>query len=973
MTFRVGNPFDMGTPASSPNLPAMVRGQQGRPTSHAAVVRRRAQLWNTTVVAVFSAAIACGGQSGQGSGGRAGQGSGGAPIGGHTGGASGGAGGGGGGSSGGAGVGGTANGGVGGRSVGGSGGGATAGAGGSATGGIGAAGGSGGTATGGVGGIPSGGAGGSTTGGSGSSGAGGTGGNTTGGSPGAGGALVQAYDGARGKSFNEGWKFYRGDASGAERPTFSDSAWTSVTVPHDWSVALGFSQSASGPSGFMEGGVGWYRKTFPLDVSYAGKRILIEFDGVYMNSQVWINGTSLGTWPYGYTTLQYDLTPYVKTDGSNNVVAVRVDNKQPNSRWYTGSGIYRNVWLTVLNPVHIAFGGAFITTPMVSATSATVSVATEIENQSTSSASVKVVTTISDPSGTQVATNTSSATNVAASGKGTATQSLTVSNPMLWSVDSPNLYQAKVELQVGDQTVDTYLVPIGLRSPKFDPSSGFSLNDKSMKIWGVCNHHDLGALGTAVNVRAIERQLQILKAMGTNGIRTSHNPPAPELLALADRMGFLIMDEAFDVWEQGKDPAYDYHLYFGDWAQRDLQAMVRRDRNHPSVIMWSIGNEIAGATAATGTKLRDWVKALDTTRPVTWGANHMKSDSGQRAVAAVLDLQGYNYFVGDANTDNGNLVIDSDHKSNPTWKIFGSEELSNVKSRGIYYTQNTDLHWTGCQSSTKQCTSYDVGWGDGFNTEEMYLINMKRSFFFGQFDWTGFDYGGEETPYNGQWPAKSSYFGIIDTAGFPKDIYYFYQSKLTTTPMVHILPHWNWSAGTTVWVWVYSNCDSVELFLNDKSQGVKSISSSTTTRLEWNVAWASGTLRAEGRRGGTVVATEEVKTAGNAAQIKLTADRTELRADGRDLVFVTADIQDASGVFVPAATNSVTFAISGPGKIAGVDNGNPIDTTGYTSAKRNAFSGKVLAIVQSTGQAGQITVTAASSGLTQGTVSATAK
>jgi beta-galactosidase len=802
--------------------------------------------------------------------------------------------------------------------------------------------------------------------------AGGATGTADGGTGGASGAFIQGYDGARGRSFNDGWRFYLGDATGAQQASFNDSSWTSVTVPHDWSPALGFSQSASGQSGFMAGGVGWYRKTFTLDSTYAGKSILIEFDGVYMNSQVWINGTSLGTWPYGYTTFQYDLTPYVKTDGSTNVMAVRVDNKQPNSRWYTGSGIYRNVWLTALSPVHVAFNGGFVTTPTVSAASATVSVVTEIENHSTGAASIKVKASILDPDGTVAASDTSAGSDVAANGKTTATQKLTVPNPKLWSIESPILYRAKIELLVGDQTVDTYVTPIGLRWTKFDPGTGFSLNDKPVKIWGVCNHHDLGALGTAVNVRAIERQLEILKGMGTNGIRTSHNPPAPELLALADSMGFLVMDEAFDVWEQGKDPAYDYHLYFADWAQRDLQAMVRRDRNHPSVIMWSIGNEIGGATAATGTKLRDWVKAIDTTRPITWAANHMKDDAGQRAVAAILDLQGYNYFVGDANTDNGKLQIDSDHQNNATWKIFGSEELSNVKSRGVYYTQNTDLHWTGCQSSTKQCSSYDVGWGDGFNTEEMFLISTKRPWFFGQFDWTGFDYGGEATPYNGQWPSKASYFGIVDTAGFPKDIYYFYQSKLTSMPMVHVLPHWNWSAGTSVWVWVYSNCDTVELFLNGVSQGSKTIGSNTT-RLEWNVAWASGTLRAEGKRSGTVVATQEIKTASSAAQVKLTADRTRISADGRDLVFVTADIQDTNGVFVPTGNNSVAFAVSGPGNLVGVDNGDSTDTTSYASATRKAFGGKVLAIVQSTGQPGQITISATSSGLTAGSASATAQ
>jgi beta-galactosidase len=786
--------------------------------------------------------------------------------------------------------------------------------------------------------------------------------------------LPQGYDGQRGKSFNEGWKFYLGDAAGAQQPSFNDSAWTSLSVPHDWSPALGFSQSASGMSGFMAGGVGWYRKTFTLDSSYVGKNIFIEFDGVYMNSQVWINGTSLGTWPYGYTTFQYDLTPHVKSDGSDNVIAVRVDNKQPNSRWYTGSGIYRNVWLTALNPIHVAFNGGFVTTPTVSASSASVSVATEIENRGRASASVKVKTTIFDPGGTQVASDTSPASEVATGDKATTVkQTLTVANPKLWSVESPNLYQAKIEVQVGSDTVDAYVVPMGLRWTKFDPNTGFYLNDKPMKIWGQCMHHDLGALGTAINVRAIERQMELLKGMGSNGIRTSHNPPAPELLDLADRMGMLIMNEAFDVWENGKDPAYDYHLYFKDWAQRDLQAFVRRDRNHPSVIMWSIGNEIGGATAATGTKLRDWVRALDTTRPVTWGANHMKDDAGQRAVAAILDLQGYNYFVGDANTDTGNFQIDKDHKDNPKWAIFGSEELSNVKSRGVYTTQNTDLHWTGCgQGSSRQCSSYDVGWGDGFNTAEMFLINMKRPWFFGQFDWTGFDYGGEATPWNGQWPSKASYFGNIDTAGFPKDIYYFYQSKLTTLPMVHILPHWNWSAGTTVWVWVYSNCDSVELFLNDKSQGEKTMGANST-RLEWNVAWSSGTLRAVGKRGGKEVATQEIKTAGAAAQIKLSPDRTPIMADGRDLVFVTADVQDANGVFVPTASNSLTFSVSGPGKIAGVDNGDSADTTSYVSPTRKAFNGKALVIVQSTGSAGSIIVTAKSSGLTDGTTSVIAQ
>jgi beta-galactosidase len=786
----------------------------------------------------------------------------------------------------------------------------------------------------------------------------------------------QAYNGARGRSFDDGWKFHLGDAPNLEQPGFDDSTWRSLSLPHDWSIELGFDKDSpgGGGSGFVDGGTGWYRKTFTLDGSYSGKRILVDFDGVYMNGQVWINGTSLGSRPYGYSTFEYDMTPYVKF-GAPNVIAVRANNNQPNSRWYSGSGIYRNVWLTVLEPVHIAFSGAFITTPTVSATSATVSVATEVENQSSSSQSVKARTTIYDASGTQVAGDTSDASDVAAAdGKATITQSsLTVATPNLWSIDSPYLYQVKVELLVGDKTVDTYLSSLGLRWTTFDPATGFYLNDQPMKIWGVCNHHDLGALGSAVNVRAIERQLQILKTMGSNAIRTSHNPPAPELLDLADRMGVLIMDEAFDVWENGK-VANDYHLYFSQWAERDIQDFVRRDRNHPSVIMWSIGNEISGPSVATATKLRDWVKALDSTRPVTWASNAMANANGvEQQVANILDLQGYNYFGGYKPGDS-TFDIDRDHAAHPTWSIFGSEECSDVRSRGIYSSQpDQNLHSLGCDWTAKQCSSYDIGWSDGVTTSEMYLINVSRPYFFGQFDWTGFDYGGEPTPFYNSWPAKSSYFGIIDTAGFPKDIYYFYQSRLTSAPMVHILPHWNWTAGTTVTVWVYSNCDSVELFLNDVSQGAKTFDAGATTRLEWSLPWAPGTLRAEGSRGGAVVASEEVTTAGPAAQVNLTVDRATIRADGRDVAFITADVEDAAGVFAPTASNSITFAVTGPGRIAGVDNGNPIDVTAYTSPTRATFNGKALAIVQSTGQAGPISVSATSSGLDAGSVSVTAQ
>jgi beta-galactosidase len=915
-------------------------------------------LFPVTTFVLFGAAVSCGGGSstastGGSSGGRAGNGgasgSGGATSGGAGGSANGGA------------AGGT-NGGAAGKSAGGAAGSSNGGGAGNPNGG---AGGSGGGAAG----STNAGAGGKSTGGAGGSPAGGSGGNSSGGA-GGGGALVQAYDGQRGKSFNDGWKFYRGDASGAQQATFDDSSWRSLSVPHDWSVELPFNQNspAGHGGGLLDGGIGWYRKTFALDQSYSGQQIRIEFDGVYCNSEVWINGTSLGTRPYGYSTFQYDLTKYVKTDGTNNVIAVKANNNQPNSRWYSGSGIYRDVWLTALGPVHVAYNGGFITTPSVSATSATVSIAADVENQASSSQSVTITTEIYDASGAKVATNTTEASAVAAGATSTLNQSLTVPSPHLWSTDAPYLYQVKLTLQAGTSTVDTYQVPIGLRSYNFDASKGFSLNGQSMKLWGMAMHHDLGALGAAYNHRALERQMQILKGMGVNAIRTSHNPPVPELLDLADQMGILIMDEAFDVWETGKEPKNDYHLYFTQWAQTDIQDFVRRDRNHASVIMWSIGNEIQGASTATAANLIKWVKAIDSTRPLTWACNSM-GDGTNQSVAALLDLQGYNYL------QNGSVtspIFDGGHTSHPTWKIFGSEMESGGRSRGFYSTAaDNPGSWGNCDDSVMECSDYPDTDASPASYEQMYVITMNRAWFAGEFDWTGFDYGGEPWPYAGN--AKSSYFGIVDTAGFPKNGYYFWQSRNTTAPMVHIFPHWNWTSGTKVNVWVYSNCDSVELFLGGVSQGSKSFTSSSQASLGWTVPWASGALVAKGTKGGTVVATDEVDTAGAAAKVGLSVDRTTIAADGRDLAFVTAAIQDAAGVMVPTANNNITFAVSGPGKIAGTDNGDPIDLTAYSSSSRKAFNGKALVIVQSTGTAGAIVVTATSSGLTAGSATANAK
>jgi len=538
-------------------------------------------------------------------------------------------------------------------------------------------------------------------------------------------------------------------------------------------------------------------------------------------------------------------------------------------------------------------------------------------------------------------------------------QTLTVASPTLWSTTSPYLYRLEVELKTGGTTVDTYVTSLGFRTPVFDGSAGFSLNGTSMKLRGVDMHHDLGALGAAVNYRAIERQMQILKGMGVNAIRTSHNPPAPELLDITDRLGILIMEEAFDTWTQPKT-TNDYSLYFNAWAERDIEDMVRRDRNHPSVVIWSIGNEINGATTTIAQNLKNWVLGVDKTRPVTWASNKMSGPhytSVDHDIAALLDLVGYNYapYAGD---------YDADHSAHPTWKLFGSEVAAAVRSRGIYHTPASTVTQSTSQSSPdRQCSSYDnEAAGFGVPAEDAYSYDNDRAFVAGEFVWSGFDYIGEPTPYS-SWPSKSSYFGIVDTAGFPKDIYYFYKSRWTSDPMVHLLPHWNWSAGTTVTVYAYNNCDSVELFLNDVSQGVGTTPSGKL-HAEWSVPWASGTLRADCTKNGSVVATDSVTTAGSAANVVLTADRPDIHADGKDLAFVTVDIRDAGGVLVPTADNAVSFTISGPGKLAGVDNGNPIDTDPYQGTSRKAFSGKALVIVRSTGTAGTIVLTPSSSGLT---------
>ncbi len=775
--------------------------------------------------------------------------------------------------------------------------------------------------------------------------------------------LVNTYDGARPTTvtFDAGWKFHMGDVTGAQATTFDDSSWTALNVPHDWSISLPFTQNspAGAGGGYLNGGVGWYRKTFTLPAASSGQKVIVQFDGAYMDSTVYLNGTQVGARPYGFSSFECDLTASAKF-GASNVLAVRLNNQQPSSRWYSGSGIYRHTWLKTVNPVRVAYTGTAVTTPQVSTSSATVDIAVTVQNDTTSAQSVTVASSVGDATGTEVGAASSPATSVPAGKTATVMQTVTVANPKLWSPASPTLYSAITTVSVGGAVVDTYTTSFGIRTFAFSATSGFTLNGAPLKLNGTCNHHDLGALGAAVNHRAIEKRLQTLKSMGVNALRTSHNPPAPELLDLADQIGLLVMDEAFDCWDEAKNP-YDYARFFSQWSTTDIGDMVSRDRNHPSIIIWSIGNEIQDNNNTTiAASLIAAVKAKDSTRAI--GQANAEAAPGAQ-VAAMEDVVGLNYAP---------YSYDSTHSSNPSWKLFASESSSAVRSRGIYKTPVTSNILT---SSDNQCSSYDnsvVSWGT--SAEGSWSSVNTRAFIAGEFIWTGYDYIGEPTPYS--WPSKSSYFGAIDSAGFPKDIFYFYQSKWNAAgpAMVHIVPmDWtSWTAGQSVSVFVYTNADSVELFLNGTSLGSKTMNS-TTGHLLWSVPFATGTLQAKASKGGTVVATDTVKTAGTAAKLALSADRSTITADGRDLAYVEVDIVDAQGVVAPKAGNTIAVSVSGPGALVGLDAGDSTNHDAYKGTSHAAFSGKLMAIIQSTTTPGTVTVTATSgsggSALTSGSTS----
>lgn len=780
-------------------------------------------------------------------------------------------------------------------------------------------------------------------------------------------------------SMDPGWRFVLGDPAGAERPNFDDQRWRRLDLPHDWSIEGAPQQDAPGGGrvGFFPSGIGWYRKEFRFPAGTPGRVAWLEFDGVYMNSDVWINGVHVGKRPYGYASFAYDITRHLVR--GVNVVAVRVDNsRQPNSRWYTGSGIYRHVWLTLADPLHVGHWGTYVTTPRADSAGADVVVRTRVENSSRTARGGVLRSVIVDSSGRVVA-RSESPFSLAAGQTTELEQRVSMASPRLWSVEAPNLYAMRSEVQEGTRTADVVTTIFGIRSIAYDANRGFLLNGRRLKMLGVNLHHDAGALGAAVPERVWERRLELLRAMGVNAIRTSHNPPAPEFLDLCDRMGFLVMDEAFDEWTIGKVDE-GYHKYFGEWFERDVRDFVHRDRNHPSVMLWSAGNEIGEQTTPDGVevlrRLLDIFHREDPSRPVTTGNDNIYADGRPTTLAFLnaLDIVGYNYV--DRWHERREIFAEQDRHEHPGWKMIGTESGSIFQSLDERYSLGAD--------PTVVRPNYTSGM---LQAERLWRWVMLRDYFAGNFMWTGIDYLGEAV-----WPFKGFASGALDIVGHPKDAYYLYQSLWTTRPVLDLLPHWNWPGreGQMIPVLAYSNCNRVELFLNGRSLGEKrlefpvqgtsggwnsyalTVVNPTTSdlHLSWDVPYEPGELRAVGRtRDGQSSCEAVVRTAGAPAAVRLSVDRDTISATPGDVAHVTFEIVDSAGTVVPTADHLVRFSITG-GTILAVDNANLQDLEPYRSDRRRAFNGRGLAYVRSA-QPGRVTVTATADGLRGGSVTLT--
>lgn len=777
--------------------------------------------------------------------------------------------------------------------------------------------------------------------------------------------------------FDYDWKFIQSDVTEAQNPKFDDSKWRLLNLPHDWSIEGEFKEDAAtqGTGGYLPTGIGWYRKQFTLSEMQKDQQFSIEFDGVYMNSDVWINGQHLGKHVYGYTGFNYDLTPFLKK--GKNTIAVRVNNSvQTSSRWYTGSGIYRHVWLNITGAVHIARWGTYITTPQLDSLSATILVRTTVESSLSNPKKMVLRSVVKDGLGKEI-TMVETPVSIASSGKEEIEQTIKVTSPSLWSIDNPALYTLNSYLVEGTKVVDNYASTFGIRNIEYDKDKGFLLNGKHVKMNGVCLHHDAGCLGAAVPDQSWIRRLQLLKEMGCNAIRTSHNPPAPEFLDLCDKMGFLVMDEAFDEWKEKKlEAAYGYHKYFTEWSQLDLISMIHRDRNHPSVVLWSAGNEVPDQSKENGSetlrKLMDTFHKEDPTRPVTQANDRIAADGepAKLPFLEMLDIVGYNYV--DRWHERRQLYYSIDRHDHPNWKMIGTENGSIGGIRGQYSIRPDISGNRQGRRSRDYRTSM-------INAEELWKFTSVRDYVIGDFMWAGIDYLGES-----RWPGKSSSSGVIDLCGFPKDGYYFYQSQWTKKPMVHLFPHWNWAGheGKVISVIAYTNCDSVELFVNGKSYGIKTyvfpqqghsgswssyahpyIAPTTSDlHLTWDVPYEAGTLKVIGKKDGKIV-TEEVHTTSKPTSLRLSVDQTEIDADAHDIANVKVEVVDENGYVVPDANNLIEFKIEGEGVLIGTDNGNPEDKTTMKNKRRNAFNGLALAVIQSTRKSGNIRLTAYSADL----------
>jgi beta-galactosidase len=790
-----------------------------------------------------------------------------------------------------------------------------------------------------------------------------------------------------------------GPAASPAGVEFDDAAWRKLDVPHDWAIEGPFRDDLPNDTGKLPWqAIGWYRKHFTLPEADHGKRIFIDFDGAMANAKVWLNGEPVGGWPYGYQPFRLELTPHVRF-GRENVLAVRLDTVRWGSRWYPGGGLFRNVWLVKTPPVHVGHWGVFVTTPNLEEMWGEVEVRALIENQSKAAVLPEPWLEIFElgangPVGKPVA-EAGGETGIEAKPEpitpgesGHLGLKLAVQRPKRWDLKSPNRYLARVTIKVAGRTADIYDQPFGFRRIEFTARDGFRLNGRRVELQGTCNHHDLGPLGAAFNLRAMERQMEILKEMGCNALRTSHNPPAPELAELADRIGMLVMVEAFDCWKAGKS-ANDYSRLFAEWHKRDLQAMVHRERNHPSVIMWSIGNEIAEEGGPELAKpLADIVRAEDSTRAVTAACNNPAA--GTNGFQTAVDVFGVNYAIG---SYAGILAYPGNRKK----PVLSTESASTISSRGEYFFPPAR---GGASQADFQVSSYDLdapGWAT--TPDEEFSALDHNPAFLGEFVWTGFDYLGEPTPYNGdvnhmpnftnpvlretakkqlaatgrvKVPSASSYFGIVDLCGFRKDRFYAYQARWRPElPMAHIFPHWNWPerVGKVTPVHVYTSGDEAELFLNGKSLGRKH-RGRFEYRLRWDdVVYAPGELRVAAYRNGTPWASDVVETTGAPAKLLLAADRKQIRADGQDLCYITVTVADSKGRLVPRTHNLVKFELAGPGQIVALGNGDAASHEPFQASQRRAFNGQCLAIVRGNpAQPGPITLRAHAAGLEDGEV-----